>query len=166
MSSEPNSGDTMVPSLTAERPWRPAVTVATVVERGGRFLFVEERIRGELRLNQPAGHLDPGESLVEAAVRETREETAWRVRITGLVGVYQWTNPDDGAAVVRFTFAAQALSEMAGAMLDHGIERVLWLSAEEFEHGPYVPRTPLVALSLADFRAGRRASLDLLHAQH
>lgn len=149
---------------TAERPWRPAVTVATVVERGGRYLFVEERIRGALRLNQPAGHLDPGESLVAAAVRETREETAWRVRVTGLVGVYQWTNPEDGAAVVRFTFAAQALGEIAGAPLDQGIERVLWLSPEELASGEYVPRTPLVALSLNDFRAGRSASLDLLHA--
>ena len=85
---------------------RPAVTVATVVERAGRFLLIEEKTRAGVRLNQPAGHVEVGESIVSAAARETLEEAAWRVDPTALVGVSQWGAPDSGATCVRFTFAA------------------------------------------------------------
>jgi 8-oxo-dGTP pyrophosphatase MutT (NUDIX family) len=142
--------------------WRPDVTVATVVEHAGRFLLVEERIRGALVVNQPAGHLDPGETLVEAAIRETLEETAWDVEPTGLVGVYQWVNPVDGLQVVRFTFAARAVGERRGRALDHGIERALWLTSEEL--GGFVPRSPMVRRSIEDFRRGTIAPLATLAA--
>jgi 8-oxo-dGTP pyrophosphatase MutT (NUDIX family) len=85
--------------------WRPDVTVATIIPRDGRFLVVEERIRGELVVNQPAGHLEPLESLADAARRETLEETGWTVELTDLIGVYQWTRPEDGWQVLRVTFA-------------------------------------------------------------
>ena len=87
---------------------RPTITVATVVEREGRFLLVEEETRDGPRINQPAGHLEFGETLPAAAVRETLEETGWHVRVTALVGVYRWETPDTGATFLRFAFAADA----------------------------------------------------------
>lgn len=140
--------------------WRPDVTVATVVERDGRYLLVEERVRGVLVVNQPAGHLESAESLQEAALRETREETGWNVELDALIAVYQWTSPEDGSAYVRFTFAARAHSPIPDARLDHGIERVLWLTPEELRDGPFRVRSPLVLESIADHRAGRRSPLD------
>lgn len=144
--------------------WRPDVTVATVVERGGHFLFVEERVRGELVLNQPAGHLDPGETLLDAARRETLEETAWEVRPHALVAIYQWVNPDDGQQFLRFTFAATPLREHPEATLDHGIERALWLTPAELASGDFRPRSPLVQRSLDDYLAGQRVPLTALAA--
>ena len=99
---------------------RPAITVATIVERDGRFLLVEEETRSGLRLNQPAGHVEAGESIVSAAARETLEEAAWRVDPTALVGVYQWGSPDNGTTFVRFTFAAAPLAHEPGAPSRYG----------------------------------------------
>lgn len=141
------------------QPQRPAVTVATVVERNGRFLYVEERIRGQLVINQPAGHLDPGESLVAAAIRETLEETAWEVRLEALVAIYQWRNPHDLGDVVRFTFAAAPLHEHPGRSLDVGIERALWLDRDELVAQGHRLRSPLVLRSLDDYLAGLRIPL-------
>lgn len=142
--------------------WRPDVTVATVAERDGSFLFVEERIRGALVVNQPAGHLEPNESLLHAAMRETLEETAWDVELTGLVAVYQWTSPHDGQQVLRFTFAAVPLRERAGQRLDRGIERALWLTPAELRDGAYPPRSPLVWRSIEDYSRRRPLPLDAL----
>jgi 8-oxo-dGTP pyrophosphatase MutT (NUDIX family) len=141
---------------------RPAVTVATVVASQGRFLFVEERVQGRLVINQPAGHLDPGESLVEAAVRETLEETAWHVRVDYLVGVHQWCNPVDQAEVVRFTFAAEPLGHEPGRALDEGIERALWLDLAGLEAARDRWRSPLVERSVRDFLGGARVPLHAL----
>jgi ADP-ribose pyrophosphatase YjhB (NUDIX family) len=127
-------------------PVRPAVTVATIVERAGAFLLVEEETPRGLKLNQPAGHLEWGESLVAAAVRETLEETAWRIEPVALVGVYRWEAPDNGATFIRFAFAAKALGPVAGRSLDAGIPGDL--------------RSPLVLRCLDDYRAGRRIALD------
>jgi len=153
------SSDT--PAAT-EREFRPVVTVAAVVERDGRFLLVEETIRGQRVLNQPAGRLDAGESLLDAVVRETREETGWLVRPTALVAVYQWTSPWDQRAILRFTFVAEALAEIPGAVLDAGIEGTWWLDDSEFAAHPLPARSPLVARSIADYRRGLRADLALL----
>lgn len=142
--------------------WRPDATVATIVERDGRFLFVEERVRGRLVLNQPAGHLEPGETLVEAAARETIEETGWVVRPHCLVGIYQWTSPGDGGAFLRFAFGADVVEQRTDAVLDHGIERVLWLSRAELESRRAHTRSPLVARGVDDWLAGRRITLDVL----
>ncbi len=145
-----------------EREFRPDVTVAAVVERDGRFLLVEEIVRGQRVLNQPAGHLDAGENLLDAVVRETREETGWLVRPTALVAVYQWTSPWDGRSILRFTFVAEALAEIAGAVLDAGIERAWWLDERELAAHPVPTRSPLVARSIADYRRGLRADLAVL----
>ena len=141
--------------------WRPDVTVAAIVPREGRFLVVEERIRGELVLNQPAGHLEPGESLAHAAERETLEETGWTVELTELIGIYQWTRPDDGWQVLRVTFAARAVSHDPFRSLDAGIERALWLTRAEIAAARV--RSPLVLRNIDDWKSGRRLPLDALH---
>lgn len=149
-------------SAPASAIWRPDVTVATVVEREGSFLLVEEHIRGALVVNQPAGHLEPDESLLQAAVRETLEETAWEVELTGLIAVYQWVNPFDGEQVLRFTFAALPLHHRVGQRLDRGIERALWLTPEELRAGKHVTRSPLVWRSIEDHARRRPLPLDAL----
>jgi ADP-ribose pyrophosphatase YjhB (NUDIX family) len=144
----------MIHELEAENGhWRPDVTVATVVAIDGRFLFVEESIRGQRVLNQPAGHLEANESLIDAAVRETAEESAWEVEITGLIGVYQWRTPNGGRDILRFTFAAEPLRHLGAQPLDRGILRALWLSRDEVALGSWNLRTPLVLRSLDDFLA-------------
>ncbi len=141
--------------------WRPDVTVAAVVEQDGRFLFVEERVRGQLVLNQPAGHLEAGESLIDAVCRETLEESAWDIEATYLIGIYQWTSPRDGVAFMRFAFAARALRRHARP-LDQGIERAIWLTAEELIQHAVPLRSPLVEACVRDYRAGQRHSFELL----
>jgi 8-oxo-dGTP pyrophosphatase MutT (NUDIX family) len=140
--------------------WRPDVTVAAVVEENGRFLFVEERVRGQLVLNQPAGHLEAGESLIEAVCRETLEESAWEIEATHLVGVYQWTSPRDGVAFMRFAFAARALCQHDRA-LDQGIERAVWLSADELTRHDVPRRSPLVEACVRDHIDGHRYSFEV-----
>jgi 8-oxo-dGTP pyrophosphatase MutT (NUDIX family) len=141
---------------------RPAVTVATIVERDGRFLLIEEETRNGVRLNQPAGHVEVGESIVGAAARETLEEAAWRVDPTALVGIYQWQSPDSGTTFVRFTFAAAPRRHEPNRPLDTGILRALWLSYEEIAARRDLHRNPLVLRSLDDYRAGTRWPLGVI----
>jgi 8-oxo-dGTP pyrophosphatase MutT (NUDIX family) len=141
---------------------RPAVSVATIVERDGRFLLVEERTRGGLRLNQPAGHLEAGETLEAGAARETLEESAWRVDVTGLVGIYLWQPPDSRRAYLRFAFAATARVEEPARALDDGIVRALWMSAADMRACRARHRTPLVMRCVDDYLAGRRMPLDCI----
>ncbi|RDZ28605.1 NUDIX hydrolase [Lysobacter silvisoli] len=149
------------------RFWQPDVTVATVVVDGGRLLVVEETVGGKLVLNQPAGHLEPDESLVDAALRETREETGWDVRLTGFVGAYQWKAPlqadgSGGRHYLRFAFAAEPVRHDPNRALDEGIVRALWLTPDELQAQAPRHRSPLVWRTAADFLAGRRHPLDLL----
>ena len=144
------------------RFWQPDVTVATVVVRDGRLLCVEERSNGQLVINQPAGHLEPDESLVDAAVRETREETGWNVRITHLVGAYQWKAEETGRHYLRFAFAAEPVDEIPGAALDEGIVRAMWLTPQELQAETARNRSPLVWRTVADFLGGNRYPLSLV----
>lgn len=143
------------------RFWQPDVTVATLVVRDGRLLCVEERANSHLVINQPAGHLEPDESLVEAAVRETREETGWNVRVTHLVGAYQW-KAETGRHYLRFAFAADPIDEIPGARLDEGIVRALWLTPGELQALAPQHRSPLVWRCAADFLGGCRHPLSLV----
>jgi 8-oxo-dGTP pyrophosphatase MutT (NUDIX family) len=148
------------------RFWQPDVTVATIVVDAGRLLVVEESVRGRLVLNQPAGHLEPDESILDAAVRETREETGWDVRLTAFVGAYQWKAPGDGERdgrhFLRFAFAAAPLSHDPARTLDDGIVRALWMTPEQLLAARDRHRSPLVWQAVADHLAGRRHPLDLL----
>ena len=143
------------------RFWQPDVTVATLVVRDGRLLCVEERANGQLVINQPAGHLEPDESLIEAALRETREETGWNVRVTDLVGAYQW-KAETGRHYLRFAFAAEPLDEITGATLDEGIVRTLWLTPQELQAEQARHRSPLVWRTVADYLGGNRHPLSLV----
>jgi phosphatase NudJ len=135
---------------------RPTVTVATIVERDGRFLVVEEKTRHGMELNQPAGHLEIGETLPAAAIRETLEETGWHVMPTALVGVYRWQTPGEASTFVRFAFAADARRHDPARPLDDGIVRALWLTYEDLAAQKARHRSPLVLRCVDDYRAGRR----------
>jgi 8-oxo-dGTP pyrophosphatase MutT (NUDIX family) len=148
------------PTSSRPRVFRPDVTVAAVVPRDdGRFLLVEERVRGRLVVNQPAGHLEPGESLVQAAVRETLEEAAWEVEPEAFLGTYQWT-AGDGAHFLRFAYLARAARHHHDRPLDRGIVRALWLTPEELRARNGQLRSPLVLRAVDDFLAGVRLPLD------
>ncbi len=144
--------------------WRPDVTVATIVPRDGRFLIVEETVRDELVLNQPAGHLEAGESLLQAAVRETFEETGWRVTLTSLVGAYQWSTSDGQRHFLRFTFAATAEAHDPAHVLDVGIVRALWLSRDEIAAQHDRLRSPMVLGNVDDWLAGTRFPLGAVQS--
>lgn len=154
----------MIEDPASPAVWCPHVTVATVVADGERFLMVEEEIRGELRYNQPAGHLEPDESLVQAALRETLEETGWDVELQHLIGVHQWWSPTHGEHIVRFSFAARALRHHPEQPLDAGIRRALWLSRADIAALGEHLRSPLVLLSIDDWLAGQRLPLSALRS--
>lgn len=142
--------------------WKPNVVVAAIVERDGRFLLVEEDADGAVVLNQPAGHLDEGETLIHAVIRETLEETAWHIEPTALLGVYRWPHPAKNITYLRFAFLARALREETGRALDHGCLRALWLTPEEIRAERARLRSPQVERCLNDYLAGTCYPLDLL----
>jgi 8-oxo-dGTP pyrophosphatase MutT (NUDIX family) len=142
--------------------WRPHVTVACVVVRDDRYLMVEEEVGGRLAYNQPAGHLDDGESLVAAAVRETLEETGWTIELEHFLGVHQWRSTEHGEGVVRFSFAARALTHDPGRPLDDGIRRAVWLTRAEIAALGGRLRSPMVLLSIDAWLAGQRLPLGTL----
>jgi 8-oxo-dGTP pyrophosphatase MutT (NUDIX family) len=140
--------------------WKPSVTVAAVIERHGRFLLVQERVRAGLVLNQPAGHLDPGESLVAACRREAMEETAHPFEPTALIGVYRWTDPRRDFTFLRFAFRGN-VGEATARELDKEIVGVHWLTADEIRSRKAEHRSPLVQQCVDDFLAGRSWPLEL-----
>jgi 8-oxo-dGTP pyrophosphatase MutT (NUDIX family) len=143
------------------RVWKPNVTVAAVVERDGHFLLVEEETDDGLRFNQPAGHLDEGESLLAACAREALEETAWNFTPTALVGVYQWQRPQGDITYLRFAFCGELGAHEAGRVLDSGILRAVWMTPDEIRASADRHRSPLVWQCVSDWLAGRRFPLDL-----
>lgn len=142
--------------------WRPHVTVACVIADGDRYLMVEEEVGGQLAYNQPAGHLDDGESLISAAERETLEETGWTVAAEHLIGVHQWRSTEHGDAVLRFSFAARAIRHDPARRLDEGIRRALWLTRAEIAALGERLRSPLILLSIDAWLAGQRLPLATL----
>ncbi len=150
--------------MTSQSRWKPSVTVAAVIERGGRYLLVEEHTSHGLRLNNPAGHLEAGESLLQAVVREVLEETACAFTPGHLVGVYLAHLPrgDTGITYLRFAFAGSVGEPEPGRALDDGIVRTLWLTPAEIEASRDRHRSPLLLRCVQDHIAGRRYALDLL----
>lgn len=151
--------------------WNPSVTVAAIVEKDGRYLLIEEHTLEGLRLNNPAGHLDPGESLIEACARECLEETAHPFKPKQLVGVYQSRfqraakngKPAQEITYVRFAFSGDISSRIAGQALDDGIVRVIWMSLAEVRASAALHRSPLVLKCIEDHAKGQRFPLDLIH---
>jgi len=147
--------------------WKPSVTVAAIIEREGRYLLVEEHTPEGLRLNNPAGHLDPGEGPVEACAREALEETAHRFTPTHLVGLYlsRFQRPATGEDItyLRLAFCGQLGEALAGQALDDGIVRTLWMTPDEVRASRDRHRSPLVLQCIEDHLAGRRYPLALIH---
>lgn len=143
--------------------WKPDVTVAAVVERDGAFLLVEEQATGQLVLNQPAGHLEDRESLIEAVIRETREETAWGFEPEFLVGIYLWKSPVDHRSFLRIAFGGQCRDHDPEQELDHGILRTHWLTRAKLLPQQNRLRSPMVLYCIDDYLAGVRHQLDLLN---
>ena len=147
--------------------WKPNVTVAAIMEQGGRFLLVEEQTRDGLMLNNPAGHLDPGESPQDGCAREALEETAHAFTPTALVGVYlnrfTKTRTGDDLTYLRFAFTGQLGTHHTWQALDAGIVRTVWMTADEIRACPERHRSPLLLQCLNDYLAGQRAPLELVH---
>jgi 8-oxo-dGTP pyrophosphatase MutT (NUDIX family) len=142
--------------------WKPDVTVAAVVQRDGKFLLVEEETEAGLAFNQPAGHLEDGESLLEAVVREALEETAYHFKPTHLVGIYNWKHPKKDVTYLRFAFAGELRGYEAGRPLDEGIVGARWMTLDEVKATQARHRSPLILRCIEDFLAGRNCSLDML----
>ncbi len=141
------------------------MTVAAIVERDGRFLVIEEHTSAGLRINQPAGHLEAGETLADAVIRETLEETAHRFVPEALVGAYMthFERPGRSVTYLRFTFCGTTTGEDAGRALDDGIVRAMWLTVDELRACAARHRTPLVMKCVDDYLSGRRVPLDFIH---
>jgi 8-oxo-dGTP pyrophosphatase MutT (NUDIX family) len=141
---------------------RPSPTVAAVIERGGLFLLVEEESDGKIMMNQPAGHLEQHESLVEACGREVLEEAAWHFQPSELVGIYRWHSPANRVTYLRFAFCGVLGEHEDARKLDKGIVRAVWLDAQEIRDTRLRHRSPMVLRCVEDYLAGRRYPLDIL----
>ena len=144
--------------------WHPHVTVATIIKQDDKYLMVEEhsQAKGSV-VNQPAGHIDAGESIVDAAIRETLEETCWLVAIDYLVGVYQWSTPQtnpEAKTYLRFTFSGRTIQNQSNQVTrDADIINTHWLTSSEIEND-FVVRSPLVMRSILDYEANKQFPLD------
>jgi phosphatase NudJ len=150
-----------------DKRWRPSVTVAAVIERDGRFLMIEEETSEGLRINNPAGHLDPGETPAEGCAREAREETAWHFQPTALLGVYisrfQRSTTGEDITYLRVAFTGELGAEEVGRPLDTGIVRTLWMTPGELRATADRHRSPLVLRCLDDYLAGVRLPLSAIY---
>jgi 8-oxo-dGTP pyrophosphatase MutT (NUDIX family) len=142
--------------------FRPDVTVAAIIERDGRFLVVEERAARRIVINQPAGHLERGENLVEAVIRETLEETAHSLVPEALTGIYLWRQPTADRTFLRVAFTGSVTGPDATRRLDRCIIRTAWMTREQLAARPNVLRSPLVLRCIDDYLAGARHPLSLL----
>ncbi len=145
-----------------DRPWKPNVTVAAVIERDGRFLLVEEETPEGLCFNQPAGHLEEGESLLQATAREALEEAAQHFVPEYLVGIYQWTRPQGDITYLRFAYGGRVEGEEAGRALDAGIVRAVWMTIDEVRATADRHRSPLILQCIEDWLAGQRYPLSVV----
>ncbi|MEM7258027.1 MAG: NUDIX hydrolase [Pseudomonadota bacterium] len=143
--------------------WKPSATVAAVIEQDNRFLIVEEPRDGKIVFNQPAGHLDPGESLLEAVIREVKEETAWDFTPEFVTGIYQWENIDNGKTYMRTTFTGTVDNHDPNQTLYDGILCASWKTHAELIQSADKLRSPMVLKCIEDYLAGARFPIDLLH---
>lgn len=143
--------------------WTPHLTVAAIAERDGRFLLVEEQVGGAKVFNQPAGHVDAGESLMQGCTREMLEETAWEFKPEALVGIYQYHLPDSSHMYLRFAFCGRLIRECPGRELDDTIIRAVWMTRDEIAAlAEHRRRSPMVLQCVDDYLAGARHPLSLI----
>ena len=142
--------------------WKPNVTVAAILEQDGKFLLVEEHTTQGMLFNQPAGHLEPGESLLAAVVRETLEESAYEFEPQHLIGIYRWHSPASDTTYLRFAFTGRILLHHPQQALDEGIVRASWMTQEEIHASQIRHRSPLVLRCVEDYLSGKRYPLELL----
>lgn len=142
--------------------WKPDVTVAAVTEREGRFLLVEEHVGERLVINQPAGHLEANETLIDAAIREALEETAWDFVPEAVSGIYLWQHPERNTSFLRVAFTGKVTEHHSNRRLDRGIRRTLWLSRDEVVQRTAQLRSPMVLRCIDDYLAGQRHPLSVL----
>lgn len=141
--------------------WTPHVTVATVIEVEKRFLLVEEKSEGVIVFNQPAGHVDPGEDVLTAAIRETLEETAWQVTLESIIGLYQYTSLTSQITYLRICFCGHTVHHESQRPLDKGILQAVWLTRAEIARKNNL-RSPMVLRCIDDYLAGQRYPLTLI----
>ncbi len=146
--------------------WKPHATVAAIIERDNKFLMVEELVQGEAMFNQPAGHLDPDENLIDAVIRETQEEAAWLFIPEAVTGIYLWKQPDnnkkDGETFLRVAICGACTNHDPNQKLDDGILQASWMSREQLVENSHKLRSPMVINCIDDYLAGKRYPLDLL----
>ncbi len=142
--------------------WPPHITVACIVEKDGKFLLVEELSGGKLVYNQPAGHLEPNETLVEACIRETYEESGWHVEPTHVLGISKYIAKHSGTIYYRTTFIAKPIEHDDSAKLDEGIERALWLDIDTLKSQPEKLRSPLVIKNIEQYLSGEKYPLSMI----
>ena len=142
--------------------WKPNVTVAAVVEQDGKFLLVEEQTRGGILFNQPAGHLEPSESIIHGSIRETLEETGYTFTPQWVLGIYRWHSHADNITFLRFAFAGSVSDHDPGRTLDVGIVRAGWFAPDEIRETAYRHRSPLVMKCVEDHLAGKYYPLEIL----
>ncbi|ORU92911.1 MAG: NUDIX hydrolase [Cycloclasticus sp. symbiont of Bathymodiolus heckerae] len=142
--------------------WKPNVTVASIIELNGKFLMVEEESPAGPVLNQPAGHLEPNETLEAAAIRETLEETGYHFTPASIIGSYLWHNDDNETTYLRTTFSGSVCNKMIGTNLDDGIIRALWMTHNEIKANQKRLRSPIILESINDYLSGKKYPLDII----
>lgn len=141
-------------------PWKPNVTVAAMIERDGLFLLVEEKTDRGNRFNQPAGHLEDNETLLQAVIRETMEESAYEFLPEALLGIYHWKHSHNDTTYLRFAYIGQVGEHYAQQALDDGIIRAVWMSVDEMRANAHLMRSPQVLTCVEDYLAGKRFPLE------
>ena len=142
--------------------WKPNATVAAIVERNGQFLLVEEATSRGNRFNQPAGHLEDGETITQAVIRETREETAYDFVPDSLLGIYHWRHEHNATTYLRFAFIGHVTGHYPEQALDDGIIRALWMSIDEIRKKQALMRSDQVLSCFEDYLAGKHYPLETI----
>jgi 8-oxo-dGTP pyrophosphatase MutT (NUDIX family) len=142
--------------------WKPNVTVAAIIEQDGKLLMVEEECADGLRFNQPAGHLENEETLLQAVIREVQEETAYRFQPTALLGTYLWKHPEKDLTYLRFAFIGKVTGHDPEQPLDSGITRATWMTPDEIRASQHRHRSPQVLMCLEHYLAGQQFPLAVM----